>query len=120
MSKEKTLAKGLTYTHEAMIDLIIADPTVTQAELAECFGFSPGWVQRIIAADSFQARLAERKAALVDPALANTLNERLAGVTIKALDIVEQKLSAPEASAAYAIDALSLAVTGLNGIIKKA
>lgn len=120
MSSNKTLAKGLTYTHEAMIDLIIAEPTITQAELAECFSLSPGWIQRVLAADSFQARLAERKAALVDPAIANNLNERLTAVTVKALDLVDSKLSSPEAGAAYALDALGLAVTGLNGIIKRA
>ena len=100
--------KKLTYTHDAMVDLIIQDPTVTHAELAELFGFTAAWVARVIASDAFQARLAERKQQLTDPLVAQTLNERLKGVAIHSLDIVHQKLDA-EQSAAYAMEALGLA-----------
>lgn len=106
----KQLAK-LSYTHDAMIDLIIAEPTVKPGELAQLFGYTPGWVSRILASDSFQARLAERKSALTDPLVAQSLNERLRGVAIQAVTIVSEKLAAEE-SASYALDALGLALIG--------
>ena len=109
---QKQLQK-VSYTHEAMIDLILQEPTVTQVELAEVFGYSIGWVQTVLSSDSFRARLAERKAALVDPAIANSLNERLQTVAIKSLDLVSEKLSV-EQSAAYAMDALGLVSRSLN------
>ena len=101
----------LNYTHDAMIDLIIAEPTVRPGELAELFGYTPGWVSRILASDSFQARLAERKTILTDPLVAQSLNERLRGVAIQAVTIVSEKLAAEE-SAQYAIEALGLAISG--------
>jgi hypothetical protein len=111
-SKRKQLVK-LTYTHEAMIDLILQDPTVTQSELAAVFNLTPGWIQVVLNSDSFQARLAQRKAALVDPQITRTLNERLKTVAIQSMDIISEKL-ADERSAAYAIDALGLASSALT------
>lgn len=110
----------LTYTHEAMADLIIQDPTVTQTELAEVFGFTPGWVQRVLSSDAFQARLAQRKKELVDPVIAQTVNARLEGVAVQSLEIVQEKLAHPDISAAYALDALSLAAQGLGVNVQRA
>ena len=103
----------LNYTHDAMIDLIIQEPTVSSRELAELFGYTQGWVARVIGSDSFQARLAERKGQLVDPAIAQSLKERLQGVAIHAVDLIGQKLDS-EASASYAIDALGLATAAMG------
>lgn len=100
------------YTHEAMIDLIIQEPTVTVQELAEIFEYSAGWVSRILASDSFQARLAQRKSDLIDPLVAQSLNERMRGVTIQSLEIIQKKLESEE-SASYAIEALGIAVPAL-------
>lgn len=111
--------KRITYTHEAMIDLILQEPTVTPAELATLFGYSPGWISRILASDSFQARLAQRKSHLIDPLVAQSLNERLRGVAVQAVEIISEKLDS-EQSAAYAIDALGVAVKGFAGLRKGA
>ena len=106
----------VTYTHDAMIDVILQEPTVTTKELSELFGYSPAWVSRILASDAFQARLADRKSALVDPVIAQSVNTRMKAVVIQATDIVREKLDA-EASASYAIEALGLAskALGLGG-----
>lgn len=107
-------APRLNYTHEAMVDLIIAEPTVTTAELATIFGYSRGWISRVIASDSFQARYAARKSLLTDPIVAQSIDERLRGVAIHSLDLIREKLSSEE-SASYALDALGLATTALAG-----
>ncbi len=111
--------KRVSYSHEAMIDLILQDPTVTSSELAEVFDYSQAWVSRILASDSFQARLAQRKSALIDPIIARSLNERLRGVGIRAMNIIEQKLDA-EPSAQYAMDALEFATAGLQAVTPRA
>lgn len=112
--------KRLNYTHEAMVDLIIADPTVTTAELAELFGYSPAWIRRVAVSDSFQARLAERKGKLVDPFIAQSLDERLKSVTIAALEKVNETLSGPDSSASYALDALGMAAATLTNKVRRA
>lgn len=118
ITKPRGVAK-LSYTHDAMVDLIIQAPTVTHAELAELFGYSAGWIQRVCGSDAFQARLAERKAQLIDPHVARSLNERLRGVAIKAIDIIDGNLSKEEAGAGYALEALGVATSGMAGSQRK-
>lgn len=114
-SRPSGIAK-VTYTHDAMVDVILQEPTVTSKELAELFGYSQAWVARIIASDAFQARLAERKSALIDPVIAQSVNTRMKAVVIQATGIMQEKLDA-EASASYAMEALGLAskALGLGG-----
>ncbi len=114
MSQDNPKSIRLTYTHDAMVDLILQEPTVTHAELAEIFSYSAGWIARVVSSDSFQARLAERKAQLIDPHIARSLNERLRGVTVRAIDIIQEKLSTEEAGASFALDALGIATGAMN------
>jgi len=121
-SPDKSRPSGIvkvTYTHDAMIDVILQEPTVTSKELAELFGYSTGWVSRILASDAFQARLAERKSALIDPVIAQSVNTRMKAVVIQATGIMQEKLDA-EASASYAMDALGLAskALGMGGKVR--
>jgi len=101
--------KKISYTHEAMIDLILAEPTVSATELAEIFDYSPGWISRVIASDAFQARMAERKAQLTDPMIAASIDERLRGVAVHSISMIQDKLAANgEESAQFALDALGI------------
>jgi hypothetical protein len=104
---------NVSYTHDSMIDLILAEPEVSHIKLAEVFGYSQGWISRVIASDAFQARMAERKAQLVDPTIAKALDDRLKGLATQSLEIVAQKLSS-ENSATYAMEALGLASRALG------
>mgnify|MGYP003429802526 CR=1 FL=1 len=92
--------RGITkvsYSHDAMIDFIIADPTITQNALATKFGYTAGWVSQIIASDAFQARLAERTGELVDPTIRATVEEKFRGIVIRSLEILKEKLDRPTA-----------------------
>lgn len=80
------------YTHDAMIDLIITKPEISQGELAKSFGYTEPWVSRIINSDAFQARLAERRTELSDPTIVATLEERMKGVMSQSLDVLGEKL----------------------------
>lgn len=81
------------YSHDAMIDLIIARPEVSQGELALHFGYTQPWVSRVMNSDAFQARLAERKTELIDPTITATLDEKLRALAAKSLDVVLEKLT---------------------------
>lgn len=80
------------YSHDAMIDCIIATPGISQNDLAKHFGYSAPWVSRIINSDAFQARLASRKNDIVDPSLVLSVDERLRNLASRSLDIVMEKL----------------------------
>ena len=107
----------LTYTHEAMIDLILAEPTVKPAELAALFNLSPNWISRILVADSFQARLAERKAALIDPSITRSLNDRFRALAVQSTQVLQERMESEE-GAALALDALGVATTAMRVVAR--
>jgi len=80
------------YTHDAMIDLIIADPAISQGDIARNFGYSQAWVSRIFNSDAFQARLALRKEELVDPTILASIEEKFKTLASKSLDVVIERL----------------------------
>lgn len=82
------------YTHEAMIDLILAEPHLKQKELAARFGRTTQWATIVIGSDAFQAALAKRRDELVDPFLIATIEERFRGLAMQSLDVIAEKLAA--------------------------
>lgn len=114
--KGKAIA-SVSYKHEAMIEQILAQPELTQKKLAEIFGLTEGWVSRVVNSDAFQVRLAEKRQALTDPAIARTMNERLEGFAHQAVELVQKKLEQTD-SAAYALEALGLATKALGMGVK--
>lgn len=83
----------ISYTHDAMIDMIIQEPSISQGKLALAFGYTQAWVSIVMASDAFQARLAERKEELIDPAIRATIEERFRAVTNRSLEILAEKLA---------------------------
>lgn len=104
----------VTYTHDAMIDMILANPMISQNQLAATFGFSVGWVSRVKNSDAFLARLAQRKDQLVDPMLAATIDENLRAVANRSLEVVVEKLSMPLVDGQFALDAAAMATKALG------
>lgn len=80
------------YSHEAMIDVILADPTITQRELAKKFDRSEGWISIVMGSDAFQGALAKRRDDLVNPELTATLEDRYRGLADQSLRILSEKL----------------------------
>lgn len=102
------------YSHDAMIDLVLAQPMISQRDIAKHFGYTETWVSVIFNSDAFQARLAQRKADLVDPILSATLDDRLRAVAQKSLDIVLEKLHQPVVGFKDALEAATMATKGLG------
>ena len=80
------------YTHDAMIDIIIARPEISQNQIAEHFGYTVAWVSRIFCSDAFQARLAQRRTELIEPGIAASFEERLKLMANKSADILLKRL----------------------------
>jgi hypothetical protein len=91
-SNPETRLQSLRYTHEAMIDVIIANPAIKQNELSKIFDRTVPWISRIIGSDAFQAALAKRREELTDPFLVATIEERMKGLAFQSLDIICDKL----------------------------
>lgn len=85
----------ISYTHDGMIDLIVANPGMSQDMLAAHFGYSASWISQVFSSDAFQARLAERREALVDPLLRSTIEEQFKGIVARSLEVLRVKLDRP-------------------------
>lgn len=101
------------YSHDAMIDMIVANPSVSQGELAAAFGYTQAWVSRVMNSDAFQARLAERKGDIVDPVLVASVEEKLRTLASKSLDVVLDKLETTK-SADMGLKALEISTKALG------
>ena len=91
-SAANTIAR-VKYSHDAMIDLMIEQPFLSQGEIAATFGYTQAWVSRIVNSDAFQARLAVRKEDLIDPTIVASIEEKMRAVASKSLDVVLEKLT---------------------------
>jgi hypothetical protein len=82
----------VSYSHEAMIDILIHEPTITQNELAKRFGYSVSWVSIVMGSDAFQAALAKRRDDLLNPEIIASLEERFRGLATQSLQVIAEKL----------------------------
>lgn len=119
MAGEKTAIAKASYTHEAMVDLIVAKPQITQGELAHHFGYTPGWISQVVNSDAFQEALARRKNELVDPRLRMSIEEKLKGLVDQSLIILAEKLAATQ-DAKMAMKALDVGARAAGYGIKSA
>jgi hypothetical protein len=106
--------KRVRYTHEAMVDFILANPGISQNQIASHFGYTPSWVSTVLNSDSFQAYFGTRKEELVDPALAATINERLRAVADQSLKVILEKLSKTQVEDEFALQSAKLATAALG------
>jgi hypothetical protein len=90
--QENARLKVVHYSHEAMIDAIVANPTLTQKDLGVMFGKTWRWISRIVNSDAFQAALAKRREELTDPYIIASMEERFKGVVTQSLEIIAEKL----------------------------
>jgi len=98
----------LNYTHQALVDLIIAQPGLTQRQYAAHFGYTEAWISTIIASDAFQVQLAARRDEIVDPILRASAEERYRGLALQSLAVLQRKLESPQVSDHLAIRAAEL------------
>ena len=109
----------LSYTHQACVDQILANPGISQGELARMFGYTQAWMSRIIGSDAFQEYLVQRRTEMLDPVLAETIEERIRGVMVQSLDVVARKLEATP-TGEFALKAMELTSRALGYGVKPA
>lgn len=83
-----------SYSHEALAELILANPALDQGAIARHFGYTEGWVSQIIASDAFQAFISDKKDKIVDPMLRGAVEESFKGLVLQSIQKLRQKLEA--------------------------
>ncbi len=80
-----TEIKKVDYSHEAMINWLIANPHKQLKEMALEFSVTQGWISTVIHSDAFQAKLIKRQDAFFGN-LTESVQERMVGTATMALD----------------------------------
>jgi len=93
MTTASQAIQKVRYTHDAMIDLILLKPGISQGELAREFGYTETWVSIIMNSDAFKVALAARRKEVADPILVATLEERLRGLVDISTRVVSDHLT---------------------------
>jgi len=83
--------QALTIRHEAILDYLMANPTVKLGDVAKAFGVTAPWLSQIIHSDAFQSKLKEKQ----DINFHSTvlpIREKMLAVAHLALDQLADKL----------------------------
>lgn len=91
----KPVIQKLNYSHDAMIDLIIANPGISQNAIAARFGYTASWICQVMASDAFQSKLAARKEELVDPEIRKSVELGFKALVIRSMELLREKLEGP-------------------------
>lgn len=104
----------MSYTHEDMIDFIIANPGVSQGQLAARYGYTQAWICQVMQSDAWQSMAAKRRTEIVDPVLLSSVNERFAAMTVRSLERLMEKLDAPQVSDNVVLKAVELGARAMG------
>jgi hypothetical protein len=78
--------------HELVAEMWIADPNLSQREIARTLNRTECWLSILVNSDSFKHYLAMRKEEIVDPILRATVEDRLTSVANKAAELFLERL----------------------------
>lgn len=106
--------KKTSYTHEALADVMLAQPQLGNKELAAMFGKTPTWVSYVKSSGAFRKYISERKSEVVDPVLAQSIDERLNGLASQSVDILMEKLNGFAVSDDLALECLKISSKALG------
>lgn len=113
-SLEGAPVKKLSWTHKLAIDLMIQHPEWTSRELGQFFGHSDSWVSMVVNSDAFQAKLAERREEVLNPAIRASIEERFRNLAATSLDRLQTKLANPNVSERTVLASVELSIKALG------
>lgn len=103
-----------SYSHEAMVRLMIANPTFTHGQLAGHFGRPAAWMSAVLASDAFQNTLDNSRHLILDPALTATLDERFRAVAIRSVHVLSERLNNPAVADLVVLKSAEIAIKALG------
>ena len=106
--------KHLTYLHDVVIDMMLQDPSITRSQIAKIVGKSPTWVGNVQRSEVFKARLAERAGDVIDPLLYASVKTQFENVSLKALEILSDRLEQDGVPDTLVIRALEVTARSLG------
>lgn len=95
MKPQRWEVQRVVYSHQALVEQILTNPTATNIELGRVFGRTPQWISLVRNSDLFLELLAKRHNELVDPVVKASLDERLSMLTNRSLEVLLDKMAQP-------------------------
>ncbi len=91
MAESAQVAK-VSIKHDAILDVLVANPTLRRSEVAAMFGVTVPWLSTIIHSDVFQEKLRERQDLVFDIAVVRPIQEKLMGAANIAVERLMENL----------------------------
>lgn len=110
----KVAEAARVYSHEAMVELMIAHPEYTQAQFSSHFGHPPGWFSQVLASESFQLVLDVRRHEVNNPSLTATMEERFRGLALRSIGVLHEKLNVSNVNDLTVLKAMEVSVKALG------
>lgn len=89
----RTVIGKVNYSHDTIIDLILADPMINQTQIAKITGYTNSWLSIMINSPAFQMRLAERKGELIDPQIMASFEDKLRNLATMSAEVLETEMA---------------------------
>lgn len=107
--------------HLVIIDILLMDPAISTTALAAKTGYSRNWLHKVMSSDAFQAKLAERQKAIIDPLIMSSIKDRISGLASRTLEIIEERMDSDEVSLDNALAVFGVASKAMGlGVQKQA
>lgn len=97
-ARQSSPPQNFLQAHMIIIDQLLMDPAITTTHLATRTGYSRNWLHKVMSSDAFQAKLAERQKAIIDPIIANSIKDRIQGLASRSLEIIEERMESDDIS----------------------
>jgi hypothetical protein len=98
----------LTFTPQALIELLLTRPGLTHQQYGAAFGRGSGWFASVLASNAFQSALDPIRHLIADPAISATLDERFRAVTLQSLAVLQVRLDSKECNDQTVLKAVEL------------
>jgi len=102
------------YTHEAMVELMVANPNFSHTELAAHFGRPASWMAAVLASEAFQQCLDAKRHLVADPSLTATMEERFRALALRSVVVLQDKLNSSEVADFVVLKAAEIGVKALG------
>ena len=113
--RREGVVKGqLTYTHKAMMDLILANPTMPMDQLAEHFGVTKAWAKKVTMSDAFQGLLDKRREEIINPIISESVTEKIRGLTTNTLDTLNSRVESGVVKTTELIEIARIGMTSMG------
>ena len=113
--RREGVVKGqLTYTHKAMMDLILANPTMPMDQLAEHFGVTKAWAKKVTMSDAFQGLLDKRREEIINPIISESVTEKIRGLTTNTLDTLNARVESGVVKTTELIEIARIGMTSMG------